>query len=58
MVTDHILLTKKITRQQFFKLAAIAESGSEHPLAKAVVNYAVEVEGVQVVPPERFEVNL
>jgi Cu+-exporting ATPase len=53
-VTDIVPLTKDIKSQELLKLAAIAESGSEHPLAQAVIRKARE-NNIQVSNPESFE---
>ena len=53
-VTDIVPLTKDIKSQELLKLAAIAESGSEHPLAQAVIRKAKE-NNIQVSNPESFE---
>ena len=53
-VTDMVPLTKDIKSQELLKLAAIAESGSEHPLAQAVIRKARE-NNIQVSNPESFE---
>lgn len=42
VVTDTHVIMKEIDETQFFMLIASAESGSEHPLARAVVNHAHE----------------
>ena len=52
-VTD-ILTFNQIDSNELLKLAAIAESGSEHPLARAVITKAKE-EGISVVSPDSFE---
>ncbi len=52
-VTD-ILTFNQIDSSELLKLAAIAESGSEHPLARAVITKAKE-EGISVVSPDSFE---
>ena len=41
-VTDIITLDEKIDNAELLRLAAIAESGSEHPLGQAIVNKAKE----------------
>lgn len=41
-VTDIVALNDKTGRQELLRLAAIAESGSEHPLGQAVVKKAKE----------------
>src|ERR687892_689606 len=53
-VTDIIDLTNSIGVTELLRLAAIAESGSEHPLGQAVVNYAKE-KGLPVSNPDSFE---
>src|ERR687892_2853176 len=53
-VTDMIDLTNSIGETELLRLTAIAESGSEHPLGQAVVNYAKE-KGIMVVNPDSFE---
>jgi P-type Cu+ transporter len=53
-VTDMSGLTNSITETELLRLTAIAESGSEHPLGQAVVNYARE-KGIMVANPESFE---
>jgi Cu+-exporting ATPase len=52
-VTDVIALSD-VGEQELLRLAAIAESGSEHPLGQAVVRKARE-EGLVVASPESFE---
>src|ERR671919_104198 len=53
-VTDMIDLTNSIGETELLRLTAIAESGSEHPLGQAVVNYAKE-KGIMVLNPDSFE---
>lgn len=53
-VTDMSGLTNSISETELLRLTAIAESGSEHPLGQAVVNYARE-KGIMVANPESFE---
>ncbi|MGB8641625.1 MAG: heavy metal translocating P-type ATPase [Nitrososphaeraceae archaeon] len=53
-VTDMSGLTNSITETELLRLTTIAESGSEHPLGQAVVNYARE-KGIMVANPESFE---
>ena len=52
-VTDMIDLSR-IGENELLRLAAIAESGSEHPLGQAVVNNARE-KGIMVSSPNSFE---
>src|SRR5919108_1442154 len=52
-VTDTIDLSG-LGEDEILRLAAIAESGSEHPLGQAVVNKAKE-KGIMVTNPESFE---
>jgi P-type Cu+ transporter len=53
-VTDIIELSNELNETELLRLAAIAESGSEHPLSQAVVNYAKE-KGIVVPNPDSFE---
>ncbi|MGZ5489683.1 MAG: heavy metal translocating P-type ATPase [Nitrososphaeraceae archaeon] len=52
-VTDIVSLTD-IGEQELLRLAAIAESGSEHPLARAVIRKAKE-NGTPIANPDSFE---
>ena len=52
-VTDIIALDRT-DNQELLRLAAIAESGSEHPLAQAVIARAKK-EGIKVVSPDSYE---
>ncbi|HZB64083.1 MAG TPA: heavy metal translocating P-type ATPase [Nitrososphaeraceae archaeon] len=52
-VTDIVSLTD-IGEQELLRLAAIAESGSEHPLAQAVIRKAKE-NGTPITNPDSFE---
>jgi Cu+-exporting ATPase len=52
-ITDIIDLSG-LGEDEILRLAAIAESGSEHPLGQAVVNYAKE-KGIIVSNPDSFE---
>jgi P-type Cu+ transporter len=52
-VTDIIDISGE-NENELLRLAAIAESGSEHPLGQAVVNYAME-KGILVSNPDSFE---
>jgi Cu+-exporting ATPase len=53
-VTDLVSLTEDIGEQELLRLAAIAESGSEHPLAQAVIRKAKE-NGIPITNPDSFE---
>lgn len=53
-VTDLVSLTEDIGEQELLRLAAIAESGSEHPLAQAVIRKAKE-NGTPITSPDSFE---
>jgi len=50
----NIIDTSVMGENELLRLAAIAESGSEHPLGQAVVNYAKE-KGIVVSNPDSFE---
>jgi P-type Cu+ transporter len=52
-VTD-IISRLDIVREEMLRLAAIAESGSEHPLGQAIVRQA-KAEGMIVANPDSFE---
>ena len=52
-VTDVITLDQ-MDDNELLKLAAIGESGSEHPLAKAIITKATE-KGISTVSPDSFE---
>ncbi|MGI0043733.1 MAG: copper-translocating P-type ATPase, partial [Nitrososphaeraceae archaeon] len=52
-VTD-IIDMSQMGKNEILRLAAIAESGSEHPLGQAVVNYAKE-KGISITNPDSFE---
>ncbi len=53
-VTDIESLTEGIKEQELLRLAAVAESGSEHPLAQAVIRKAKE-NNIPVSNPDSFE---
>jgi len=53
-VTDIIDISRGIGENELLRLAAIAESGSEHPLGQAIVRKARE-SGLPVSIPESFE---
>ena len=46
--------SQRPSQEDVLRLAAIAESGSEHPLARAIVDGA-EARGIDVTDPENFE---
>jgi Cu+-exporting ATPase len=53
-VTDIVTLEKYIKELELLRFAAVAESGSEHPLAQAVLRKAIE-NNISVSNPESFE---
>ena len=53
-VTDLVPLTENIGEQELLRLAAIAESGSEHPLAQAIINKAKEND-IPITSTDSFE---
>jgi Cu+-exporting ATPase len=53
-VTDLISLTKDLEEKDLLRLAAISESGSEHPLAQAVIKKAKQ-SNIDVPNPDSFE---
>ncbi|KAF1324575.1 putative copper-transporting atpase, partial [Globisporangium splendens] len=40
VVTDVVILSKKLSAEQLIVMAGCAELGSEHPLSKAIIDYA------------------
>jgi Cu+-exporting ATPase len=54
-VTDLVSLTEEIGEQEILRLAAISESGSEHPLAQAVIRKAKENGIPTITNPDSFE---
>jgi P-type Cu+ transporter len=54
-VTDIVDLSADIGKEELLRLAAIAESGSEHPLGQAVVSRAKEGGMMGVANPDSFE---
>ncbi len=52
-VTDMFLFSGGYTERELLHLIACAESGSEHPLAEAIVNHGKEL-GLEVTPPTEF----
>ncbi|MDP8907123.1 MAG: heavy metal translocating P-type ATPase [Thermoproteota archaeon] len=54
-VTDIVLLKKDIDEKELLQLAATAESGSEHPLAQAVINRAKQGNISTTANPDSFE---
>jgi len=53
-LTDIVRLSSNTSEEEVLRLAAIAESGSEHPLGEAIVR-AAKVRGIEVSTPEAFE---
>jgi P-type Cu+ transporter len=53
-VTDIVDLSADTGKEELLRLAAIAESGSEHPLGQAIVRWAKEG-GMAVANPDSFE---
>lgn len=54
-VTDHHILQPGLTEQAFWFRVGSAEMGSEHPLGRAVVEYASTEGGQQLTHPAEFE---
>ncbi|HET7643732.1 MAG TPA: copper-translocating P-type ATPase, partial [Nitrososphaeraceae archaeon] len=54
-VTNLVYLTEEVGEQELLRLAAIAESGSEHPLALAVIRKAKENDIPTITSPDSFE---
>ncbi|HJT84682.1 MAG TPA: heavy metal translocating P-type ATPase, partial [Nitrososphaeraceae archaeon] len=54
-VTNLVSLTEEVGEQELLRLAAIAESGSEHPLAQAVIRKAKEDGAPTITNPDSFE---
>ena len=53
-VADIALFSREYTEQELLKWLACAESGSEHPLAEAIVNYGKGL-GFDIISPTQFE---
>ena len=53
-VTDVVVIDSHITEQTLLEEAAAVETGSEHPLAQAIVEYAKQV-GISIPKAETFE---
>ncbi|MBA3749791.1 MAG: heavy metal translocating P-type ATPase, partial [Nitrosopumilus sp.] len=53
-VTDIVSLTTEIEEKELLKLSAISESGSEHPLAQAVIRKAIE-RSISISNPDSFK---
>lgn len=56
MVTITQILSQKYSEKQFYKLVAGAELGSEHPIGQAIVQHAKQMENIDLIPPDKFEV--
>lgn len=54
-VTDISVVDGSMTQQEFLSLAACVESGSEHPLAAAVLEKA-KADGLSINTPEQFDI--
>lgn len=54
-VTDLVSLSKEIGEQELLRLAAIAESGSEHPLAQSIIRKAKENGIPTITNPDSFQ---
>lgn len=52
-VTDMLLFSKEYTDRELLHLVACAESGSEHPLAEAIISHAKGV-GLKITTPTTF----
>lgn len=53
MVTDFVMISKQVSKEEAAILAASAEMGSEHPLAQAVIEHGKEFG--KVIDPKDFE---
>ncbi|ELR21256.1 coppertranslocating P-type ATPase [Acanthamoeba castellanii str. Neff] len=56
-VTDTKLLTDKISRKRFFELVGLAESASEHVLARAIVEHAKTQEEIDITTSQHLVEN-
>jgi len=54
VVTDVVPLNEEVGKEQLLSLAASAETYSEHPLAKAIVSYAKELQ-MTIEPADNFQ---
>ena len=53
-ITDIVVLEDKFVENDIVKFAAIAEKGSEHPLAEAIINHAKNKK-ITINEPDKFE---
>lgn len=56
-VTDTILVNKEISELEFYRLVGSAESGSEHPLGQAIVDFAKQLPNISMSQPQNFQGN-
>jgi Cu+-exporting ATPase len=54
VLTDHFVVEESIVPELFFELLGSAESASEHPLARAVVEHCKQ-NNIRVTQPEHFQ---
>jgi magnesium-transporting ATPase (P-type) len=54
-VTDVEIMDEQVTEREFWRLVGSAEMGSEHPLARAVVEYAATSMQLQLAHPAEFQ---
>mmetsp|Transcript_10136 Transcript_10136/g.23760 ORF Transcript_10136/g.23760 Transcript_10136/m.23760 type:complete len:834 (-) Transcript_10136:2049-4550(-) len=54
-VTDVQIMTKRVSEADFFRLVGSAESGSEHPLGKAILNHAQAASALPLGVPDHVE---